>query len=89
MEFRMQRGLSRIIKATTSGSFLALPDPNLAKPFDLYIHERRGTTLGVVGQKLGPFTQVVLISLYLDQIAAGWPPCLQEVAATITPAKGS
>ena len=31
---------------------LALPD--LAKPFDLYIHERRGIAHGILAQKLGP-----------------------------------
>ena len=68
MEFRMQRGLSRIIKATTSGSFLALPDPNLAKPFDLYIHERSGIALEVLAQKLRPLLgMVAYFSNLLDQ----------------------
>ena len=53
----MQRDLSRIVKAVTSGLCPAFPD--LAELFDLYIHERRGTTLGVLTQKLGPLTQVV------------------------------
>ena len=40
------KDLSRTEKATTSGPpALALPD--LAKPSDLYIHERRGIALGV------------------------------------------
>ena len=62
---------------------LALPD--LAKPFDLFIHERRGITLGILAQKLGPLTGVVAyFSKQLDQIAKGWPPCLWAVAATTT-----
>ena len=36
---------------------LALPD--LAKLFDLHIHERRGIALGVLAQKLGPLTGAV------------------------------
>ena len=56
---------------------LALPD--LAKPFDFSIHEGRGLTLGVLTQKLGPFTQVVAcFSKQLDQTTKGWPPCLWQ-----------
>ena len=58
---------------------------NLAKPFDLYIHKRKGITLGVLAQKMGPLTQVVAyFSKQLDQTAKGWPPCLPAIAVTTT-----
>ena len=60
---------------------LALPD--LVKPFDLYIHERRGIALGVLDQKLGPLIWVVAyFSKQWDKTAKGWAPCLRAVAAT-------
>ena len=60
---------------------LALTD--LAKPCDLYIHEKRGITFRVLAQKLGLLTLLVAyFSQQLDQITKGWPPCPQEVAAT-------
>ena len=63
----------------------ALAFPDLVKPFDLYIQERRGIALGVLVQNPGPLTWVVAsVSEQLDQTAKGWPPCLQAVApATI------
>ena len=60
---------------------LALTD--LAKPCDLYIHEKRGITFRVLAQKLALLTLLVAyFSQQLDQITKGWPPCPQEVAAT-------
>ena len=77
----MQRGLSRIEKAIMSGPALTLPD--WAKPSDLYIHERRGTALGVLAQKLETLTRVVAyLSWQSDQTAKGWPPYLLAVTAT-------
>ena len=49
MEFRMCEELKKQLLQVPA---LALPD--LAKPFKLYIPERRGITLGILGQKLGP-----------------------------------
>ena len=62
---------------------LALPD--LAKPFDLYIYERRGNALRSLAGELGPLAQVVAyFSKQLDGPAEGWPPCLRAGAATTT-----
>ena len=87
MEFRMWRGLSRIEKAITSG--LCPGPPDLAKPFDLYIFDRRESPLRyqlknwdtLLAQKLG---LVAYFSKQLDQTAKGWIKLLWAVAATTT-----
>ena len=61
----------------------ALGLPNLEKPFKLYVSERIGTALGMLGQMMGPVLQpVAYLSKQLDEVARGWPTCLQAVAAT-------
>ena len=61
----------------------ALGLPNLEKPFRLCVSERIGTALGMLGQMMGPVLQpVAYLSKQLDEVARGWPTCLQAVAAT-------
>ena len=61
----------------------ALGLPNLEKPFKLYVSERIGTALGMLGQMMGPVLQpVAYLSKQLDEVARGWPTCLRAVAAT-------
>ncbi|CAM5168186.1 unnamed protein product [Eretmochelys imbricata] len=61
----------------------ALDLPDLSKPFQLYIHERKGVALGVLTQLLGTWKRLVAyFSKQLDQVAKGWPACLRAVAAT-------
>ena len=61
----------------------ALGLPNLEKPFKLYGSERIGTALGMLGQMMGPVLQLTAyLSKQLDEVARGWPTCLQEVEAT-------
>lgn len=62
----------------------ALALPNLVKPFELFVHERRGTALGVLTQFLGPlYRAVAYFSKQLDIVSQGWPSCLKAVAATV------
>ena len=57
--------------------------PNMEKPFRLYVSERVGTALGMLGQMMGPVLQLTAyLSKQLDEVARGWPTCLQAVAAT-------
>uniref|UniRef100_A0A8C3I1Y5 Reverse transcriptase/retrotransposon-derived protein RNase H-like domain-containing protein n=1 Tax=Chrysemys picta bellii TaxID=8478 RepID=A0A8C3I1Y5_CHRPI len=61
----------------------ALGLPNRSKPFQLYVHERKGIALGVLTQLLGTWKcPVAYFSKQLDQVAKGWPACLRAVAAT-------
>uniref|UniRef100_A0A8C0HFI3 Reverse transcriptase/retrotransposon-derived protein RNase H-like domain-containing protein n=1 Tax=Chelonoidis abingdonii TaxID=106734 RepID=A0A8C0HFI3_CHEAB len=61
----------------------ALGLPDLSKPFQLYVHERKGVALGVLTQLLGTWKcPVAYFFKQLDQVAKGWPACLQAVAAT-------
>ncbi|XP_039356416.1 protein NYNRIN-like [Mauremys reevesii] len=61
----------------------ALGLPDLSKPFQLYVHERKGIALGVLTQLLGTWKcPVAYFSKQLDQVAKGWPACLRAVAAT-------
>ena len=61
----------------------ALGLPNLEKPLRLYVSERIGTVLGMLGQMMGPVLQpMAYLSKQLDEVARGWPTCLWAVAAT-------
>ena len=61
----------------------ALGLPNLEKPLRLYVSERIGTVLGMLGQMMGPVLQpMAYLSKQLDEVARGWPACLRAVAAT-------
>ncbi|CAM4671762.1 unnamed protein product [Lepidochelys kempii] len=61
----------------------ALGLPDLSKPFQLYVHERKGVALGVLTQLLGAWRRpVAYFSKQLDQVAKGWPACLRAVTAT-------
>ena len=56
---------------------------NLERPFRLYVSERVGTALGIIGQMMGPVLQpVAYLSKQLDEVGRGWPTCLGAVAAT-------
>uniref|UniRef100_A0A674J3Y2 Reverse transcriptase/retrotransposon-derived protein RNase H-like domain-containing protein n=1 Tax=Terrapene triunguis TaxID=2587831 RepID=A0A674J3Y2_9SAUR len=61
----------------------ALGLPDLSKPFQLYVHERKGVALGMLTQLLGAWKRpVAYFSKQLDQVSKGWPACLRAVAAT-------
>lgn len=61
---------------------LGLPDPSC--PFELYTHEKEKIALGVLTQKVGPWRRpVAYLSKQLDNVAAGWPPCLRAIAAAV------
>ena len=56
---------------------------NLEKPFRLYVSERIGTPLGMLGQMMWPVLQPMsYLSEKLDEEARGWPSCFWAVAAT-------
>lgn len=61
----------------------ALGLPDIGKPFDLFVHERQGLSLGVLTQNLDSARRpVAYFSKQLDAVTRGWPVCLQAVAAT-------
>jgi hypothetical protein len=61
---------------------LALSFPNLDDPFKLYVTERGGMALGVLGQMKGlTFTPVAYLSKQLDPVVKGCKPCLHALAA--------
>ncbi|KAL6033133.1 hypothetical protein STEG23_009654 [Scotinomys teguina] len=60
----------------------ALGLPDLTKPFELFIDQKRGFAKGVLTQRLGPWRRsTAYLSKKLDPVASGWPPCLRMVAA--------
>lgn len=72
----------KIKAALISAPSLGLPDAE--KPFSLYVHERKGTAVGVLTQTLGSWQRpVAYLSKQLDPVAQGWPPCLRSIAATV------
>jgi hypothetical protein len=57
--------------------------PALAKPFVVYVSERKGIAVGVLTQKLETETYpVAYLSKKPDGTALGWPGCLTAIAAT-------
>jgi hypothetical protein len=59
----------------------ALSLPNLNDPFKLYITERGGMALGLLGQMKGPtFTHVAYLSNQFDPAIKDWQPCLHTLA---------
>jgi hypothetical protein len=62
---------------------LALRLPDLTYPFFLYVSERQGFAIGVLGHNIGPsFVPVAYLSKQLDPTTRGWAPCLRALAAT-------
>jgi hypothetical protein len=60
----------------------ALSLPNLDDPFKLYVTERGGMALGVLGHMEGPtFTPVAYLSKQLNPVVKVWQPCLRALAA--------
>jgi hypothetical protein len=51
-------------------------------PFFLYVSERQGFVLGVLGHNIGPsFAPVAYLSEKLDPTTREWAPCLRALAA--------
>ena len=66
----------------TSAPALGLPD--VTRDFNLFVHEKNHTALGVLTQTVGPWQCLVTyLSKRLDPVAVGWLPCLQALAATV------
>lgn len=83
-----QQAFDNIKKALLSAPALSLPD--MTKPFTLYVDENKGVAKGVLTQKLGPWKKpVAYFSKKLDNVAAGWPPCLRMIAAVAVLVKDS
>ncbi|XP_074859408.1 LOW QUALITY PROTEIN: uncharacterized protein LOC142017953 [Carettochelys insculpta] len=60
----------------------ALGLSDITKPFQLYVHERKGVALGILTQKVGSWKRpVAYFSKQIDTVARGWPVCLRAVAA--------
>ena len=66
----------------TSAPALGLPD--VTWDFNLFVHERNCTALGVLTLTVGPWQcPVTYLSKRPDPVATGWPPCLWALAATV------
>lgn len=83
---RQEKAFNEIKQALLTAPSLGLPD--VTKPFHLYVNERKWVAKGVLTQTLGPWKRpVAYLPKKLDPVAAGWPPCLQIIAATALPVK--
>jgi hypothetical protein len=68
----------------------ALDLPDLTHPLFLYVSERQGFSLGVLGHNIGPsFAPVAYLSKQLDPTTRGWAPCLRTLAAASLPIRES
>jgi hypothetical protein len=61
----------------------ALHLPDLTRPFPLYVTEKEGFALGVLGHQMGPFfcTCGILKKKKKDLTIQGWAPCICILAA--------
>jgi hypothetical protein len=71
-----------LLQALLQAPVLRLPD--FTRPFFfLYVSERQGFALGVLGHNIRPsFTPVAYLSKQLDPTTRGWAACLRALAAT-------
>ena len=70
------------LKTGTAVSAPALGLPDLAKQFTLFVTEKDKVAMGVLSQTMGTWDRPVAYLLkWLDNVATGWPGCLQAVAA--------
>jgi hypothetical protein len=73
--------LKNLLQALLQAPALRLLD--LTRPFFLYVSERQGFALGVLGHNIGPsFAPVAYLSKQLDPTTRGWAPCLRALTAT-------
>ena len=71
----------RLQQALLKAPALHLPD--LTRPFSLYVTEKEGFALGILGHQLGPsFAPVAHLSKRLDLTTQRWAPCIRALAAT-------
>ena len=71
----------RLQQALIQAPALHLPD--LTCPFSLYVTEKEGYALGVLGHQLGPsFAPVAYLSKKLDLTTQGWAPCICTLVTT-------
>jgi hypothetical protein len=69
-----------LLQALLQAPVLRLPD--FTCPFFLYVSERQGFALGVLGHNIGPsFTPVAFLSKQLDPTTRGWAPCFRALEA--------
>lgn len=82
MDRRSRTCLPAAQELTGQAPALGLPDAE--RPFHLIVHERDKIALGLLAQTVGPCPRpVTYLSKKLDPVAAGWPPCLWALAATV------
>ena len=76
---KQQKAFEELRLPITSTPTLGLPD--LTKPFTLYVTEKDKTAMGVLTQTLETWDRpIAYLSKRLDNVATGWPSCLQAVA---------
>ena len=76
-----EKAFKEIKRLLISAPALGLPD--VTRDFNLFVHGKNHTALGVLTQIVGPWQQLVAyLCKQLDPGAAGWPPYLRALAAT-------
>ena len=56
----------------------------MTRDFNLFIREKNPTAVGVLTQTAGPWQcTVAFLSKQLEPVAAGWPPGIRALAATV------
>ena len=77
-----EKAFKEIKCVLTSAPALGLLD--VIRDFNLFVHERNHTVLGVFSQTVGPWQcPVAYLSKPLDPVAEGWPLCLWALAVAV------
>ena len=76
-----EKAFKEIKRLLISAPALGLPD--VTRDFNLFVHGKNHTALGVLTQTVGPWQCLATYLSKLDPVAAGWLPCLWALAATV------
>jgi hypothetical protein len=80
-EEEQEKAFREIKRALTNAPAVGMLE--VMKPFFLYVHEQKGTAVGILTQLLGSWHHpVAYLSKQLNAISQGWLPCLSALAAT-------
>lgn len=79
---KQEKAFREIKKLLTSAPALRLPD--VTRDFSLFVHEKNHTALGVLTTTSWAMATPNCIFVKMARsVAAGWPPCLRALAATV------
>lgn len=85
---KQEKAFREIKRLLTSAPALGLLD--MTWDFNLFVHEKHHTALGILTRTVGPWQcPIAYLSKRLGLVAVRWPPCLWALAATVVLVRGA